>query len=640
MKRIILLLACLGYALVFVSTAQTSCAYKRLNGTTSNAVITAADLVEMNKYDVHYYKLDLHLRNDNVSVKGNCTMGASVLNDLNDITLQLHANMVIDSVQLNGVLTTYTRTDDVVKVQTNGLLSVGDHFSVCIYYQGNATLNGSSAIGNGYSNDFTNRVSWSLSEPNAAHEWWPCKQVLTDKADSSDVWITTDSINKVGSNGTLRNISLLPDGKVRYEWKSSHPIAYYLISVAVCPYMEYNTYAHPAGVDSILIQNYLYKDAPSSVLQAVQLTGPMIEIFSDKFGIYPFADEKYGHCQSEMGGGMEHQTMSTMGFFDFDIIAHELGHQWFGDYVTNESWSDIWLHEGFATYCELVAQEAFLPVSNQKAWVTQNMYMAMNTSNTVYVEDSLDVSRVFDPYSTYAKGGILLRMLRYEFNNDSLFFLGIRNYLNAYQYAGVRASDFITTMEETSGKNLDVFFDQWYYSPGYPVISARWNQSPQKLWLQLNQTPAFGTTVFQTNIDLSIGYVGGDTTIRVWLDSATKMYEFDLPQKEIIYIKVDRENYIMNDLLSVTKDLTMSTPSASTSAFDQVVLFPNPASDRLLIKNADGCSAEILDMTGKRLYLQQLSGEDTIDISGLDCGVYLIRLTNADQSGYIKFVKN
>jgi aminopeptidase N len=639
MKRIHFLYVLMWVVLPFFSLAQSACSYKNFKGESSNALISQSDLADMNKYDVHYYKLDLELQNYNVAVKGSATMAATVLADLSYITLQLHANMLIDSVQLNGVTTTYTRNDDVVKVQVNGTFTVNNLFTVTTFYHGNATLNGSSAIGNGYANSLPEKVSWSLSEPTAAHEWWPCKQILSDKADSSDVWVTTDSVNKVGSNGVLQNISTIPGGKVRYEWKSIHPIAYYLISVAVCPYLEYNTYAHPMGSDSILIQSYVYKNIDNEMLKSIEYTAPLIELFSEKFGLYPFADEKYGHCQSEVGGGMEHQTMSTMGFFDFGIIAHELGHQWFGDYVTNTSWSDIWLHEGFATYCELVANEGLMPITDQQAWVERQMNMSMSTANSVYAEDSMDVPRVFDPYSTYAKGGILLRMLRYEFNNDSLFFLGIRNYLQAHQYGNVNASDFKTTMSQTIGKSLDVFFEQWYYKPGYPTLSARWNQWSTKMWLQLKQTPNFTSTVFQTSIDVSIGYIDGDTTIRVWLDSATKMYAFDLPEKKIIYVKIDRQNQILNNLLSVSKDLLLSVPAESAFAFQQVVLFPNPSSEVITIQHANGCFAEIFDVTGKLHSSLMLQENASVDISGFDKGIYVIRLTKGDQTGHLKFVK-
>lgn len=615
---------------------QSACSYKGMIAE-SSALMTQADLANMNKYDVSYYKLDLELQNNNVAVKGNVTMNAKVVSDLSEITVQLHVSMTVDSAKLNGIPATVTRLDDVVKIQTPGTLTSGTSFSLVTYYHGNATLQGSSAIGNGYSNALAKKVSWSLSEPSAAHEWWPCKQVLTDKADSSDVWVTTDSVNKVGSNGLLQNITTMPNGKVRYEWKSKRPIAYYLISVAVCPYKEYNLYAHPAGSDSVLIQNYVYKDIDSVSFQSIKYTAPIMELFSQKFGLYPFANEKYGHCQSQMGGGMEHQTMSTMGYFNFSIIAHELGHQWFGDFVTSKSWSDIWLHEGFATFCEFVADEGLMP-NERQSWIAQNMFTAKSTTNSIYVDDSLNVSRVFDPNSTYAKGGIILRMLRYEINNDSLFFLGIRNYLAAHQYNNVTATDFKTTMEQVSGKNFDTFFDQWYYSPGYPTLSGRWNQWEHRVTLQISQSSTLRNTPFTTSLDVTFGYVGGDTTIRVWFDAISKMYEFDLGQKTVTYVKIDKENYILKDLFSITKDLTLSTLTISSPSFANVMVYPNPANDLIHILHATDCHVQILDVTGMLIEEVDLN-QSSLDISGYAAGVYVVRLSKDGEVGYVKFVK-
>ena len=156
----------------------------------------------------------------------------------------------------------------------------------------------------------------------------------------------------------------MPGNKLRYEWKSNYPIAYYLISFAVSEYQEYNIYAHPAGMggDSLLIQNFIY-DAPGCLdyyKAGIDETVGMVELFSDLYSLYPFHQEKYGHCLTAIGGGMEHQTMSTMGNFNFGLVAHELGHMWFGDNVTCATWSDIWINEGFATYTDYLAREKFI----------------------------------------------------------------------------------------------------------------------------------------------------------------------------------------------------------------------------------------------------------------------------------------
>ena len=171
-------------------------------------------------------------------------------------------------------------------------------------------------------------VTFTLSEPFYAKDWFPCKETLGDKADSVHVYITTDYGLKGVSQGIHTGTTYFPNGLVRYEWKSTYPIAFYLISIAVADYQEYNLEVQPSGFTSpILIQNFIYNVPGCLETYADQIgaTLPMMELYSELFGPYPFREEKYGHYLWPWGGGMEHQTMTGMGNFEFYLIAHELG---------------------------------------------------------------------------------------------------------------------------------------------------------------------------------------------------------------------------------------------------------------------------------------------------------------------------
>ncbi len=197
------------------------------------------------------------------------------------------------------------------------------------------------------------------SEPFAAKDWWPNKQVLTDKADSVWVFLTTSPNEMAGSQGLLTNVTVLDNNQLRYEWKSNYPIAYYLISFAVSDYQEYNIYAKPEGLenDSILIQNFIYNHPNylNNYKINIDATAPMIELFSDLYAMYPFKDEKYGHCITQLGGGMEHQTMSTMVVF-IRLGCHELAIC--GLATMLPVLPGVILGErGFATYTDYLANE-------------------------------------------------------------------------------------------------------------------------------------------------------------------------------------------------------------------------------------------------------------------------------------------
>ena len=359
MKKILALIALIS--LTSIAKADNLCAVSKQNAVALNPVASANAMNLQNKYDTKFHHLNLNLERNSIAISGNVkTIAKVVSGSLDTFAYELHPNFTIDSILVEGINSPFSRIAGDVFVTVSGY-SQDDLITIQTFYRGFAPTGASAAIGNGYSTgtsqSWGNVVSWSLSQPYAAYEWWPCKQQLTDKIDSSWVFVTTDSINKCGSNGVLTNVVDLNNGKKRFEWKSKNPIAYYLISVATARYIEYSYYAYPANSDSVLIQNFIYNNPQTlpNFINDINDTGDMLELFADLFGPYPFANEKYGHCMAPFSGGMEHQTMTSQGFFNFTLTAHELGHQWFGDYVTCKTWSDIFVNEGLASYTEFLA---------------------------------------------------------------------------------------------------------------------------------------------------------------------------------------------------------------------------------------------------------------------------------------------
>ena len=194
----------------------------------------------------------------------------------------------------------------------------------------------------------------------------------------------------------------------------------------------------------------------------------MIGVYATQFGPYPFVDEKYGHAEFVFGGGMEHQTCSSMGSFSEFVVAHELGHQWWGDMITCRDFHHIWLNEGFATYTEAIWAESQGGLAAYKADLAQNKFFG---PGSVWVPDDTDEARIFSSDLSYDKGSWVLHMLRSHFGDD-LFRRAVKTYLERHSLSTVTTDDLRQVFEEVSGQPLDRFFDQWLYHGGAPELKV------------------------------------------------------------------------------------------------------------------------------------------------------------------------
>lgn len=518
-------------------------------------------LEQLNKYDINYYRLELNVSNNSTMISGNAVIAVTVTSAMDTLVLELIDSMkaatymVVDSVFIDGNKTSFTHRDSLIKIPLN-VKQQGSRLETVIYYHGNGGPDAISKYSYGQESFAT---TWS--EPESAKIWFPCKQVLDDKADSSEVILTTEATNKAGSNGKLVETIYLPDNKVKYIWKSHHPIAYYLISFAAGPYIEYNTYAKIDGIaDSVLVQNYLINSAQLLPLHkaAIEKVKLCINLYSRLFGPYPFRDEKYGHCvNSWQWGAMENQTMTTIGYEYLDTTAnlyagmayyfgapHELAHSWFGDYVTCRTWKDIWLNEGFASYCEYIALQAFDTPANAKKWLAEAISTAISKpGGSVY--NPGDISSLEGYRINYKKGALLLHMLRYELNNDSLLFNIMKTYIERYAGKTAVGLDFKSVLEEKSGRDFTDFFNQWYFGEGYPVFNIRGNQSNDSLTVTSIETKSISTApFFKMHYELRLKYAGGDTTITVYQSHNTE--QFSLPfNKKITSLTFDPDSRVM-----------------------------------------------------------------------------------------------
>ncbi len=458
--------------------------------------------------------------------------------------------MIVDSVKYNGSIIGFNHSRNRISFQPVKSKIKNTNFSILIYYRGIPvpTGFGSFIFGN---NDKT-PVIWSLSEPYGASDWFPCKNTSSDKADSSEVWIKCYSLYSGISNGILVEVVNNLDSTKTYKWKSSYPIANYLLSVAITNYSLYTNYFRYSKSDSMPVKHYMYPEAIDTLKPILDKTVKMLEIFSKKFGIYPFITEKYGHAQTGMGGAMEHQTITSIGVVNEYIIAHELGHQWFGDKITCRNWHHIWLNEGFATYSECIYVEEIYGKAKYMNYINERMFDAKKAIGTIYVQDVNSLYEIFNPYRSYAKGGIVLHMLR-GVVGDSLFFKILKEYSSdtSVAYKTAVTEDFKNIAERVSGIQLDYFFNQWIYGENYPIYYANWSYTQKEneiynINLILNQKQNSNPQFFTMPIEIKVNTSIGDTTLLFFNNSITQIFNFEVKGLPKL-LTIDPENKILKD---------------------------------------------------------------------------------------------
>lgn len=587
-------------------------------------------------YDVNCYVLDLEVSDTTTYVSGNVLIYATAINSIDTFAFELIPEQEISVILVNGELQDeYIRDNDNVLVPIPTILP-GESIVARIYYAGKPP---EASFFGGVTNDnswtWKKDVTWTLSEPFSAKAWFPVKQDLNDKADSAILNFTTSSSNMVGSQGLLTKVVDLPDNKKRYEWKTNYPIDYYLISFAVTDYMDYSIYAFPEQMegDSLLIQNFIYNDSANLEIkkEPISKTVDIMEEFCNLFGIYPFSNEKYGHCETQLGGGMEHQTMSTMGNFSFHLIAHELGHMWFGDHVTCATWSDIWINEGFATYSDYLANEFILGDSAATAFIERTHEHAISyPQGSIYIPiDEIypgNEWRIFSGRLSYDKGASIIHMIRHEIGNDEVFFEVLRVFLEQYAGGTATGEDFKEVTEAVSGMDFETFFDQWYYGEGYPNYDiVYWQDENKKLLISSTQSPAASTPLFEMLLDFKVLYSDGTDTIVSFYQNANHNI-FELPStKKVVAIDLDPDNWTLEKVNSIT---SVDENKLNSSYF---TFGPNPVNNDLNIyfqsdENINRKFA-IYDLSGK--IIMQAAGSQknpVFDLSEIQAGVYFLQV--------------
>lgn len=599
--------------------SETKAALKSMQGTKN---------LNTGNYDLTYHRLEFTVDPNVAFISGDVTSYFIAKENLNEITFELSDNMAVSQVLQRGSSLSFVQNsgDEIVitlpVVQNMGVLD-----SLTISYSGNPISSGFGSFEQSTHNG--DPVIWTLSEPYGAKGWWPCKQDLNDKIDEIDVFITTPQFNASNeeymavSNG-LEQGQVINGSDKTTHFNHQYPIPAYLIAIAVT---NYEIYSHEVANNGnpFDIINYVYPEDLSYSQANTPITVDIMNLFTDLFEEYPYANEKYGHAQFGWGGGMEHTTVSFMGSFSRGLVAHELAHQWYGDKITCGSWKDIWLNEGFATYLAALVIEDFDGPSNFRSWRSDKINnITSQPDGAVYLtdQDTTTVGRIFSSRLSYNKPSMVLHMLRKKLG-DATFFQGMQDYLSdpelAYNYA--KTPDFIAIMENTSGEDLTEFFNDWIYNQGYPSYSIAWNQvSQNQVSVAINQTQSHSSVdYFEADVPIQFRGANGeilDALLNNSFDGESYLVDVTFPVTALLFDP---------DLDLISRNNTVVLGLNDFSLANSLVLFPNPAVTEFRIEKPDDLTLSkisIFDVLGRKV--METEPMEVISIEFLSSGLHFV----------------
>ena len=514
-----------------------------LSGFYNNSYAIIDPYPKNEKIDILNYIFDITLSDTSDLVKFKVTVDLRVLDtgvkkirlDLVNTSKKLgNKGMTVNEIKSAGRLLNFVHKQDELWIVMDKVLEKNDRKKIIISYEG-IPFEGLQ-IGK---NKYGDRTFFSDNWPNRGRHWLATVDHPYDKAKCEFI-VTAPNHYQVISNGLKIEETNLGANQKRTHWKQSIPIASWLYVLGVAEFAV----QYVDEFDGKSIQTWVFKqDRDAGFYDFAEPTKKALEFYSDNIG--PYSYEKLANIQSNsVSGGMEaasailYSANSVKGDRNTrwrNVVIHEIAHQWFGNSVTEYDWDDVWLSEGFATYFTLLFIEhqygydefiKGLKLSKDKV----DSFHKKNPNYTI-VHDNLKNMNNVTSSQTYQKGSWVLHMLRGVLG-DEFFWQGIKNYYSKFKDLNATTEQFRIIMEEVSGIDLSIFFNQWLYRPGSLKLNGKWkfNNQKKEINLLIEQIQS-GVDIIKMPIEIGIYFDNSRTIEKIYLKEKTSTFKIKVDKK-------------------------------------------------------------------------------------------------------------
>ena len=443
-------------------------------------------------YDVYYYDLNVTIDDKNKELINSYTdFYITSLEDFDNIQIDLFSNLEINSIVFNKTKLNFKRKFNAVFIDFSEIIKKGENVKFRVNYDGKPREAVNPPWDGGFSWDYDkNKNPWIgvSCQGLGASSWWPCKDHQSDEPDSMRITCTVRSPLKVVSNGKLISNKSGYDLKLKSKvntssWFVSYPINNYNVTLCAADYAHFSDY-YLSNSDTLFLDYYVLTYNETKAKEHFKQVKPMLECFEEYFGQYPFINDGFSLVETPYLG-MEHQSAIAYGNnylpgyngnknfiagLDFDyIIVHETGHEWWGNSITTNDIADMWIHEGFCTYSEVIYVECMYGYETMLEYVNNQKRFVRNDKPIV------------GPYNVnkkgsndmYQKGSLMLHTLRNLINDDELWFSILKGISIDFKYKVLDGKDIIEYINRKVDFNLSLFFNQYLFNSKIPILEYK-----------------------------------------------------------------------------------------------------------------------------------------------------------------------